>query len=556
MTIGTELHSAEVLALRQACAKGTHVQSGAFQAAIGRPVRSPKALREWHDLLLFLLAHPHDAAEHQAASGELRRVADLATERMQRNEHLRYALINSGLEGAPLQSTYTLRLTRWMLVRWGSAVELFSVQAPLDEFRELVRLLVTPAEWETLDQPFTDVYELLNTIHGPSLSNQLLRLVEAVAALRCDERTRELLWSRMRIFVKVEGAAGCAMTFARGPMGDVFFHASGLQRGVDLRATVDAPLASPLRLSATDQQHLIDTARTLLASLHRETDPVTHAGAVELFDMGRGLRIALFHLDAEHRLPFDSYVGFMAFKNGVPLAYGGAWIFPGKSKVGINVFPAMRGGESALFFAQLLRLYRQRFAVDRFEAENYQLGHNNPDGLKSGAYWFYYPLGFRQMDRKDQLIAAREFKKLDARKGYLVPLKVLKPLVEHGLELVITESARAVTDTAALTMAVQRHVVEHHDADRQRAMRKVLERLGEVLPLGDLAKWSPDERSGLYLWALPLDLVPDLDKWSARDRQRLVATIKAKGARTETLHQERLKELQPLLNAWSAVSIG
>ena len=30
--------------------------------------------------------------------------------------------------------------------------------------------------------------------------------------------------------------------------------------------------------------------------------------------------IALFHMDVAHRLPFDSYVGFMAFRNGVPLA--------------------------------------------------------------------------------------------------------------------------------------------------------------------------------------------------------------------------------------------
>jgi hypothetical protein len=220
------------------------------------------------------------------------------------------------------------------------------------------------------------------------------------------------------------------------------------------------------------------------------------------------------------------------------------------------VFPALRGGESAWFFAQLLRLYRQRFGVDRFEAENYQLGHNNPDGLKSGAYWFYYRMGFRPVGRKDQLIAARESKKLVARKGHQVPLKVLKPLVEHGLELVITENRQAPIDTAALTTAVQHHVVEHHGGDRPRAMRKSLERMGAVLPLGDLAKWTHDERTGLYLWALPLDLIPDLEKWSSRDRQRLVATIKAKGARSETRHQEHLKELQPLLNAWSAATAG
>ena len=62
--------------------------------------------------------------------------------------------------------------------------------------------------------------------------------------------------------------------------------------------------------------------------------------------MGRGLTIALYALAPAYRLAFDSYVGFMAFRNGAPLAYGGAWTFPGRSKIGINIFPAQRGGES------------------------------------------------------------------------------------------------------------------------------------------------------------------------------------------------------------------
>jgi hypothetical protein len=49
------------------------------------------------------------------------------------------------------------------------------------------------------------------------------------------------------------------------------------------------------------------------------------------------------------------------------------------------------------FFAQLLRLYHSAFDVDRFEAGNYQVGYGNPEGLRSGAYWFYDRLGFRPM---------------------------------------------------------------------------------------------------------------------------------------------------------------
>lgn len=430
-------------------------------------------------------------------------------------------------------------------------MELFSVEAEHEEFAGLLRLLLPQAEWETVDQPAGDAYELLDRTFGPSRAVQLQQLVQGLDALRVDEGTREHLWARMQVNMKVEGAPGCGMTFARCPISEVHFLPDGLQREVDLRKVVNEPVSAPIRISAQQQEALKGTARIVLATLHRETDPVTHAGAVELFDMGRGLRIALFHLDVAHRLPFDSYVGFMAFRNGVPLAYGGAWLFPGKSKVGINVFPALRGGESAWFFAQLLRLYRQRFRVDRFEAENYQLGHGNPDGLKSGAYWFYYRLGFRPLTKALQRSAEHAFKKLSSHKGYQVPLKLLKELVEHGLELDLADKEAMLIDTTALTTALQRHVVQHHAGDRARAMRKALERLGATLPLGDLAQWTPDERTAFYLMALPVDLVPDLEQWPVLERRQLVALIRAKGAALENTHQALLVRATRLLKCWS-----
>ena len=86
---------------------------------------------------------------------------------------------------------------------------------------------------------------------------------------------------------------------------------------------------------------------------------------------------------------------------------GYAWIVPSHSKIGINIFPAQRGGGSAWFFAQLRRVYHSAFDADRFEAENDQLGYGNPEGLRSGAHWLYFRLGFRPMTAALQRLAAR-----------------------------------------------------------------------------------------------------------------------------------------------------
>ena len=555
MASTSALRTAEIHSLRRSSLRYGHDRTALLTIAGNRPIRSTKALREWHDLLLFVLAHPQDAAEHAWGLHQLERATALAKRMIAQSESHLEALANSGLEGSALYGPYTFTLVRWMLHRWPGQVQLYLLDAPLDELREILRTLVLPVEQETLDQPFDDVDELLAAVLGTTPSQQLTNLIALLEQRQVDDRHRELLFARMQVHVRIaEDTPGLSLSHARGPVGRHFFHTDGIQRGVNLMATVSTRLGKQIKLTAQGEEELINTARTVLAAMHREIDPTTYAGAAELFDMGRGLRIALFHLDAAHRLPFDSYVGFMAFKNGVPLAYGGAWIFPGRSKVGINVFPSQRGGESALFFAQLLRLYRQRFGVDRFEAENYQLGHNNPDGLRSGAYWFYYRLGFRPSRAAHQRKAASEFAKLNARKDYPVPLATLRELVEAGLELVVNERAGPLVDTAALTVAVQQHILQVYRGDRAKALTQATSRLDRVLAFKKPRRWTQEEHVSMACWALPLDMIPDLEQWSVRDRQNLIEAIRSKSAPTGTQHQYVLKKHLRLRHSWQAVA--
>ena len=155
----------------------------------------------------------------------------------------------------------------------------------------------------------------------------------------------------------------------------------------------------------------MDVARATLALLARETDPVTWPAVdgVRWFDLGRGMTIALYPMHPARRFALDSHVGFLLFKNGLPVAYGGGWPFLGSCRIGVNVFPAYRGGESALLFCQVLRTYAQRYGVARFVVEPYQFGAGNREGLQSGALWFYWRLGFRPVDARAAALGAAEF---------------------------------------------------------------------------------------------------------------------------------------------------
>ncbi len=551
------LSTADVAALRRLMTRGGAERTALLQAAGERPIRSAKALREWHELLLFVLAHPRDEVESSLASAALDRVSAIAAQLQTASSRAGDALTNSGIAGAPVEGSYSLALLRWLLRTWPAHLTLTQVDAPLDEVRDVLRTLVLPVEEELVDWPVADADELLASLFGPSRHRWISLLVAALDALDADERVREHLFARLRVYVRIDGAAAtCSVTKVSVPTGATFFLRAGAIRSVDVAAIASMPAPRPVRLSAAAAQGLIDTARTVLATMERETDPVTHAGTASLFDMGRGLRIALYSLSASHRLAFDSYVGFMAFRNGVPLAYGGAWIFPGRSKIGINVFPAQRGGESAWCFAQLLRLYRSEFRVDRFEAENYQLGHGNAEGLRSGAYWFYYRLGFRPMTPALRRVAEREFGRLSRRSGYAVPRPVLLELVEAGLELVLRDTAGPVIDTSALTEAAQRLVVQRHDGDRARAMSHALRRVRAVMRSVESPasrdRWTAAEKHVLHLWALPLDLVDDLEAWPPAERQRLALLVRAKAGATETRHQRLLRKHRRLLSAWQS----
>ena len=55
-------------------------------------------------------------------------------------------------------------------------------------------------------------------------------------------------------------------------------------------------------------------------------------------------------------------------------------------------------------------MVRHLFGSDACSIDPYQLGHGNEEGLASGAWWFYYKLGFRPLDPDIRKLARRRRK--------------------------------------------------------------------------------------------------------------------------------------------------
>ena len=87
-----------------------------------------------------------------------------------------------------------------------------------------------------------------------------------------------------------------------------------------------------------------------------------------------------------------------------------------------------RGGGAARLFARTLALARALLGARSFTIEPYQLGRENDEAIDSGAWWFYYKLGFRPRNRALLAIARRELARMKRDPRYRSPKQTLRRL--------------------------------------------------------------------------------------------------------------------------------
>src|SRR4030095_3503620 len=97
-------------------------------------------------------------------------------------------------------------------------------------------------------------------------------------------------------------------------------------------------------------------------------------------------------------------------------------------RIGLNVFPSYRGGESQYIFQQVLELHQKVYRLRRFSIDPYQLGKDNDDGIRSGAFWVYYHAGFRPIQKDQRQLADAEALQIKSAKNYRTRPSVLRKL--------------------------------------------------------------------------------------------------------------------------------
>ena len=285
----------------------------------------------------------------------------------------------------------------------------------------------------------------------------------------------------------------------------------------------DEPTPPEAVMGKSGKAQLVKVIKYAMSLTEREIDPATYLqeDSMRYIVLERGLTMAIYGMYPERQLPLETYMGFTIFKNGLPVSYGGMWVFGNRTKVGFNVFEPYRGGESGYLLCQLLRVYKQFFNISYFEVEPFQFGADNADAIASGAFWFYYRFGFRPVDQEIFKRAEGEQQKIKERKNYRSSEKTLLSFTGCNIALNLGKSIPA--DVIQISTQVLNCIKKDWKNNYQHARKQAIENFYKQVQLNikDLSTAEMKIMEDLSLWAMAMRIT---DKQKLQLMKQMVFT--------------------------------
>ena len=493
------------------------------------------AFRKAHDQILFHLAYPSSKQELAVAKLSI-------TQFSQEKIKHPYSQHSAGLPGSIITGSFSYALVSWLNKRLPNDTEIESSGADAELVRLLFRQILPRCEYDTISLGEMDLLQRIQLLKGNTPGSNLNWLLEQIAAAELTEQAKETLFHSLQIFIH------CTITdpllnvsMLKGPVCPTGYHRV-IKKKVSIKSTARKKLPALKQLSLSEKQNLIDTARATLFFLYRETEPFTYADPNELvyFELEKGLGIALYGMIPERRLSIESYIGYLAFSNGIPVAYGGGWLFGKRSQFGINILPAFRGGASALLLAQLIRVYHQYYGAEKFVVKPYQFGFHNPEAIRTGAFWFYYKAGFRPEAPEINQLANKEWEKIKKDRSYRTDAKTLKAFTRSVLCLDLQPDVFPDFDAALISRKITEGIQQNFQGDRKKAvlhsvayLKKQCRGIGLKMKGGIMEKVFEE-------WSLVAMMGMEMNTWTRKKKEEFIELIKLKAERGERKFIKRL----------------
>ncbi len=497
-------------------------------------LKNANQIERLHDTLCFMQAWPDDDAILSAVDAMLARFDH-------RRDLKRHAdeLTNTGIAGTAINFRFYAITARWLADRWPDHIHIdwedFENAETLEPYLDF---MASYSETPGLESIQMELPDWINRLKGPHETDAFF-VIKRLAALISNEFLHEYLYDKFDIpLILAPGSGVPSRTLAKYDESPIVYQTTPLIRtrpvvGEEIRR----PLKPPKLLSRAEGIRLVDLARAAMITRERDLDAFAYADAndVSVLD-DNGLQFVLYGVVPERRFLLETLYGFLVLKNGVPISYGAITCLFNSAEVAYTIFETFRGGESAHLYVRALAMVCQVFGCDTFMIDPYQLGLENEDALKSGAWWFYQKLGYRPRDKKLLRLMERELSAMKRRPRHRSSLAVLKQLAAENVYLALNkhrDDVMGVLDLATVGLKITDLLASRFGSDREQGERTLATEAAARLGVANFHGWSAGEKLAWRRWSPLVSLLKDLDLWPADDQEALVRLVRAKGGRQE-----------------------
>lgn len=496
---------------------------------------SDKVVR-FHEALCFLRAYPD--------SPEVLSAVEAALERFQRRRDLRQfasALTNSGIAGTHIDYQFYWFMARWLASRCPENLSVKWDELENESLlQNLLHLLVTYSETLAIDELGYSLQEWIENLKGPKETDAQF-LIRRFEALTADSFGRETLFEQVDIPFRLSpGPKVPSRTHAKYQKASVVYQTGPLTTvRPDLREEIQRPPLGIREVPPREAHRLIDMAREAMVTRSRDLDAFVNADPndVRIIDCGEGLEFACLGAKPERRLLLESVYGYLTLKNGVPTGYVLSSQLFGSTGIAYNVFDTYRGTDAAATFGRVLGMVNHLFGTDSFFMDPYQLGHNNEEGLKSGAWWFYYKLNFRPEDAGVRRILRQELARMKRNRKHRSSIATLQQLTAENMYFYLNNRRDDILgklELGNLGFRISRYLAKRFGAERERGIKMCSGEVAELLDLASLKDLSSGERLAWDRWSPLVLILPGVQKWSTDERRALARVVRAKGGHRES----------------------
>ena len=505
-----------------------------------RTLSRPGEVFALHEVLCFLRAYPDSPQILKQVEKMLARFDKRADLRRFRRR-FRDDLADTGIAGTPLHYAFFWFTACWLARRWPGRLSVdwdeFEAQEKLEG---MLSLLLPYSETPAVDGLDLPLREWVEHLKGPGETGAAF-LIRRFQELAADPFMQEKLFDDLEIPLRIDpGPDTPSRTRARYPRSPVVFQTGPLdQSRPSLQGALRQPPPSVRAVPPREGQKLIDLAREAMATRQRDLDVFEHPDKndVRLVDCGGGLQFACIGSVPERRLMLESVYGFLTLRNGVPVGYVLASALFGSSEVAFNVFETFRGAESSRTFARVLAMVRFLFGSDAFTIDPYQLGYDNEEGLASGAWWFYYKLGFRPHDPEVRRILRSELACMKKNPWHRSSVSTLQKLSAESVFFYLGRERKDVLGQVSLGnvgFSISRYLARRFGSERAQGIRTCAKEAAALLGVGSFRGFTPAERLWWDRWSPLVLALPGVERWSRVDKRALAGVIRAKGGRRES----------------------